>query len=68
MVRLALIVTLAVTVPPRFAFNELLARINAAFAYCPVAFCEIYAALAWSNDAFVFIKLEFACMNAAFAY
>ena len=32
------IVTLPVTVPPLLASNELLARTNAALAYCPVAF------------------------------
>ena len=38
--------TLPVTAPPLFASNELLARMNAALAYCPVAFCELYEAFA----------------------
>ena len=42
-------VTSPVTCPPTFAFSELLARTNAALAYCPVAFCELYAEFAWIN-------------------
>jgi hypothetical protein len=30
----------AVIVPPKFALTALLARMNAALAYCPVAFCD----------------------------
>ena len=53
-VKLPTITTSPVTLPPTFAFSELLARMNAALAYCPVAFCELYA--------------EFACINAELAY
>ena len=37
---------------------------NALLAYCPVAFCEIYAALAWSKDAFDFMNAALAVLNA----
>ena len=69
------IVTLPVTVPPTFAFNELFARTYALFAYVPVTFCDAYAELAFKKAAFAYVPVvfcesydEFAFKKAAFAY
>jgi hypothetical protein len=45
-VRFPVIVTLPVTVPPVFAFNELLARAKAAFAYVPEFIAFVFAVFA----------------------